>query len=195
MFTFKLKDMSPIAVHYQPIYQFISQRISSIEDAQDLTQEVFYKLIRSSQKGKSIDNPRHWLYAIAKNAVTDYYRKKKVIVEDISTVQFAENTIELLELTEEQRIQLKKYLLSLIDELPEDYQQIIRMSELQGIPQKEIAKELGINYATVRSKVQRGRARLRKTISDCCEIVQGGKGSIIGCIKRPTNVVCKLKEC
>lgn len=187
--------MSPIAVHYQPIYQFISQRISNTEDAQDLTQEVFYKLIRSSQKGKSIDNPKHWLYAIAKNAVTDYYRKKKVIVEDISTMQFTENTMELLELTDEQRIQLKNYLLSLIDELPEDYQQIIKMSELQGIPQKEIAKELGINYATVRSKVQRGRTRLRKAISDCCEIIQGGKGSIIGCIKRPNEVVCKLKEC
>ena len=46
--------------------------------------------------------------------------------------------------------------------------------------QKDIATELGIPPSTVRSKVQRGRKKLKAKITACCEIIQGGKGSLIG---------------
>ena len=174
--------MTPIAIHYQPILHFISKRVQNSADAEDLTQEVFYKLINSNNKGAEIQNTQSWLYTIARNTLTDYYRKKKVVFEAIESNSFVELPIanEELLLDSDQRTRLRTYLCSLIDDLPADYQQIIRMSELEGMSQKEIAEELNLNYTTVRSKVQRGRAKLKAKISECCEVIQGGKGSIIG---------------
>lgn len=183
--------MNPIAIHYQPILKFISTKVQNDEDAEDLTQEVFIKLLRSTEKGISINNPQNWLFNIAKNSVIDYYRKKKIILEDINDnnnhdLKCEENE---LRLSEEQQLHIKTYLRTVIQNLPEDYRKLIEMSEFQGLSQKEIAEELGMNYTTVRSKIQRGRQKIKKTISDCCEIIQGGKGSIIG--YKPT----KNKHC
>jgi len=174
--------MTPLAVHYKPILHFIRQRVKNTADAEDLTQEVFYKLINTNQKGTEIRNAQSWLYTTARNILTDYYRKKKIPTEEIeaNNVESPPLIAEELTLSEEQRTKLQTYLRSLVNELPETYRKIIQMSELEGFSQKEIAEELGMNYTTVRSKVQRGRQQLKRMISDCCEVIQGGKGSIIG---------------
>lgn len=174
--------MSPITIHYQSILSFISSKVQNDEDAEDLTQEVFIKLLRSREKGISINNLQNWLFSIAKNSVIDYYRKKKIILETINEDNNHDLKYEYDELilTEGQQLRLKVYLKTVIQELPENYRVLIEMSELQGLSQKEIAEELGMNYTTVRSKIQRGRQKIKKAISNCCEIIQGGKGSIIG---------------
>ena len=80
-----------------------------------------------------------------------------------------------------------------IQELPENYRTIMVLSELEGVPQKEIATQLNINYTTVRSKVQRGRKKLKKLISDCCVVTQGGKGSILD-IKEELPPLAEIKN-
>lgn len=190
--------MTPIAAHYQPILHFISKRVHHLEDAQDLTQEVFYKLIQS-QKKENISNPQGWLYSIAKNTIIDYYRKNKIQTEEIDA-DFSDLLIENqsdtpeLSLSEEQRTRLRNYLMSLIEQLPEEYRMVIQLSELEGLSQKEIAEELNMNYTTLRSKVQRGRAKLKKMISDCCDVIQGGKGSIIGYRRKADGGQCGCSQ-
>lgn len=174
--------MNPIAIHYQAILKFISTKVQNNEDAEDLTQEVFIKLLRSTEKGIPINNLQNWLFNVAKNIVIDHYRKKKIVLEDINDnnnhgLKCEESE---LALTEDQQLRLKVYLRTVIQDLPENDRKLIEMSEFQGFSQKEIAEELGMNYTTVRSKIQRGRQKIKKTISSCCEIIQGGKGSIIG---------------
>lgn len=188
--------MTPIATYYQPILQFISKRVANRADAEDLTQDVFYKLIQSNRKNTSINNQKHWLYTIAKNTVTDYYRKKRLTVNEADWTNIdlpIDSVIEGMELTEQQRTSLNLYMLSLLDALPEEERIIMRMVELEGFSQKEVAEELGINYTTVRSKVQRGRQKIKKAISECCEVIQGGKGSIIG--YRPIAKTCAVDKC
>lgn len=188
--------MTPIATYYQPIFQFISQRVANKSDAEDLTQDVFYKLIQSNQKSTAINNQKHWLYSIAKNTVTDYYRKKRLPVSeaDWSTIdQAMDGEVDGFQLTQQQQTSLNQYLLTLLDTLPEEERQIMRMVELEGFSQKEVAQELGMNYTTVRSKVQRGRHKIKKIISECCEVIQGGKGSIIG--YRRIAKTCVIDQC
>lgn len=182
--------MTPIATHYQPILNFINKRVRHLEDAEDLTQEVFYKLIQSEKK-EQIQNQKSWLYSIAKNTIIDYYRKNKIQIEEIDSELFVEasHDSDELSLNDEQRTRLRNYLMGLIEQLPEEDRLVIQLSELEGLSQKEIAEQLGINYTTLRSKVQRGRAKLKKMISDCCEVIQGGKGSIIG-YKRKKDSSC-----
>jgi RNA polymerase sigma-70 factor, ECF subfamily len=71
-------------------------------------------------------------------------------------------------------------------QLPEDYRDIMILSEIDDVSQKEIAARLNLNYVTVRSKIQRGRLKLKELISDCCTMIQGGKGGIVDYEKKGT---------
>lgn len=164
-----------ITDYYTDILQFVKRRVQYTEDAKDLTQEIFYKL--SVQQSISSST---WVYTVARNTIIDYYRKKKQTVVDLGQLPISENkSSPLPQWTEEQVCYIKQYLYQQIDTLPEDYKQVILLSEIQGMKQKDIAKELGLPASTVRSRVQRGRKKLKAKITACCEIIQGGQGSVM----------------
>ncbi len=158
---------------YNPLHLYIKRRVSNQLDAEDLTQEVFYKLAKSNND--EIKNIKSWIYTIAKNTITDYYRKKKVHTEEVDNISIDQEKLKNDEIDE-----LSKCVIPFINQLPKEYRLIMLLSEMEGISQKEIAGRLDLNYVTVRSKVQRGRKKLRELLSDCCTIIQGGKGSILG---------------
>lgn len=158
---------------YTPILLYVKNRVGNQEDAEDLTQEVFYKLSKSNHE--KVTSVKNWVYTIARNSITDYYRKRKIIAEDIQESTFLPEEEERTVVEE-----LSEYVSACIQYLPEEYREIMRLSELENVPQKEIAERLNMNYTTVRSKVQRGRKQLKRLFMECCTIVQGGKGSIMG---------------
>ena len=91
--------MENIQSLYLPISQFVKKRINSIEDAEDLTQEVFLRLSKSDTG--NIKSLKSWLYTIASNVITDYYRKRKLQTEEyndeyLSTEENKDNIIEEL---------------------------------------------------------------------------------------------------
>ncbi|CAM1344170.1 sigma-70 family RNA polymerase sigma factor [Tenacibaculum amylolyticum] len=157
---------------YNPLLSYVKNRVRNQEDAEDLTQDVFLKLSKSNTKG--IDNIKSWVYTIAKNTITDYYRKKHLQTNAIENDTFLQE-----DSNENVSIELSKCVNSFIDQLPEEYKELMILSEIKEIPQKEIAQQLNINYVTVRSKIQRGRKKLRQLFEGCCTVLQGGKGSII----------------
>lgn len=160
---------------YKPLYHYIKKKINNQLDAEDLTQEVFYKLYNS--KNDEVKNIKSWLYSIARNSIIDYYRRKKHFTAEEEI--FIEK-----ELSEKSAIdELTNCVAPFVNQLPEDYITIMKLSEIENFSQKEIAQKFGMNYATVRSKVQRGRKKLKELISDCCTVVQGGKGGIIDFVK------------
>ncbi len=138
-----------------------------------MTQEVFLKLSKSDSD--KINNVKSWVYTIAKNTITDYYRKRKIYTEEL------EDKVIMEDYNDNNAVQeLSTCITSYIEKLPEDYREIMRLSELENIPQKDIAVRLDMNYVTVRSKVQRGRRKLRDIFTECCNISQGAAGSILG---------------
>lgn len=157
---------------YKPLYLYIRKRISNQLDAEDLTQEVFYKLSKSNRE--KVENIKSWVYTIAKNTITDYYRKKKLHTVEIENIAINEEYIKNDSIKE-----LSNCITPFIKQLPKDYRIVMTLSELDEVSQKEIAKKLNLNYTTVRSKVQRGRKKLKTLISDCCNVIQGNKGSIL----------------
>lgn len=157
---------------YKPLFLYIKKRVNNQEDAEDLTQEVFYKLSKSTKK--DIVNVQSWIYTIAKNTIIDYYRKKKRYTEDVEEIAFTKE-----EDKESAVEELSRCVLFFINELPEEYRTLMILSEIEGARQKEIAESLDMNYVTVRSKIQRGRKKLKEMFSDCCTIMQGGEGRIL----------------
>lgn len=157
---------------YEPLFHYVRKRINVKEDAEDITQEVFLKLSKSDLE--KVNNVKSWVYTIAKNTITDFYRKKKLPLEN-ETTEVAD-----LDYNDDSAVEdLSNCVASYVSQMPADYRDIMRMSELENKPQKEIAKKLDMNYVTLRSKIQRGRKKLKDMFTDCCSVSQGGKGSIM----------------
>lgn len=174
---------SQVTQLYNPLLGYVRNRVRNQEDAEDLTQDVFFKLAKSNSN--DIDNLKSWVYTIAKNTITDYYRKKQLLTNTIEDDSFFETKT-----PEDAGQELSTCVSAFVNQLPEEYRELLTLSELKEIPQKEIAEQLDMNYVTVRSKVQRGRKKLKELLEGCCTILQGGKGSIIefesktGCNKK-----------
>lgn len=134
-------------------------------------------------KYAEVNSLKSWVYAIARNTITDYYRKKGLITEQIDrnpARHLYEEEADEAVVTQ----QLSGCIAPFVRQLPSDYREIMELAELQDVPQKEIAQRLGMNYTTVRSKVRRGRKKLKDIVSDCCKVSQGGMGSIMDYQKR-----------
>ncbi|NAS12197.1 sigma-70 family RNA polymerase sigma factor [Poritiphilus flavus] len=165
--------------YYDPLLGYVKKRVDNTMDAEDLTQEIFLKLSRSDLE--TVENLKSWMYRIAKNTIIDYYRARQKKLEDL-VIDLSneslddENTIE----------ELSRCILPFIEKLPEEYRTLLKLSELDNIPQKQISEQMNMNYVTVRSKIQRGRKKLRQIFEECCHISSAGRGSII-CHQKPTN--------
>lgn len=157
---------------YKSLFKYIKKRVNQTEDAEDLTQEVFLKLAKSDLE--KVNNVKHWVYAIAKNTLIDYYRKNRMYSENTSATIIEETLDENTAVRE-----LSKCVASFIKQLPSDYKEIMELSELNEVAQKEIAKQLNMNYVTVRSKIQRGRKKLKAIFTACCTISQNASGNIV----------------
>ncbi|WNJ17475.1 sigma-70 family RNA polymerase sigma factor [Pontibacter sp. G13] len=166
---------------YLTLYQFVRKRVRNDADAQDLTQEVFLKLSKSDL-GK-VEDTRQWVFAIARNTITDYYRKRQISTEELVDESLRDSSAESSDAVRELGGCIKQF----IQLLPESDRQLLIWADLEQVPQKEIAERLGINYVTLRSQIQRARKKLKDLFTSCCEITQGGRGSIMDYQARPLD--------
>ncbi len=153
---------------------FIKARVSDDLDADEILQEVFIKIHNKMDTLREKEKITGWIYQIARNAIIDYYRQKKNIVElsdneGISEEEFGDNPH-------------KKFLegmAELVDKLPDIYKEAIIKTEYEGLSQKELAEKLGISVPGAKSRVQRARNMLRDMIMQCCHFEFDRYGTII----------------
>lgn len=157
---------------------FLVQRVSDHQVAEDLLQETF---LRIHDKLDSIDDEQRltaWVFQIARNLVIDHYRSKARItttmLEDLEAPTDAEENL---------NEQVEGWLTTMIAQLPDSYRQAVQMYELEGMPQQQIANSLGISLSGAKSRVQRGREKLKTLLFDCCSFEQDRRGNIIGCVQ------------
>ena len=163
---------------------YIQKKVPQSADADDLLQEVFLKITKNRDSVINAQNPATYLLAIARNVVNDFFRHQKI-------KEAAINRLPLLEDTNEYNFNqhLANCCLSVfIGKLPEKYREALVLSEIQQIPQKEIAQKLDISYSGAKSRVQRGRQKLKAIILDCCPYKSDAYGNLI----EPTQSSCSI---
>ena len=133
--------------------------VGNIEDAKDVSQEVFLRLYRNLGKVESEANIPAWLYRVTVNACHDLGRKRKpnVAMEDVpEPVATGANPQESLTVAERQRaVQMSLRALS------DKERAVIVLRDLEGLSTEQVAKALGSTEATVRSQVSKGRVKMR----------------------------------
>lgn len=163
---------------HKSLLGFIKNRIKSKEDAEDILQNVFVKISSNVDKLSEEEKLTNWMFTITRNAIIDYYRKnatkkKNGMQEDISE-------IDVMDITEPDPMKgLDSCVSPMIALLPEEYRDIVIDAELKGIRQKDLAEKYGVPYPSMRSKVQRGRERLKQLFYNCCHIQTDTRGNVL----------------
>ncbi len=177
--------MKPITDLWQEyrshLRNYIAKRVHEREAVDDILQEIFLKVNANLHAVKSHDSIPAWLFRIAANAIVDHYRSHKQweALPD-------EDQLAAPEPERDYVAELATCLHPLIADLPETYRSALVLSEIEGLPQKEVASRLGITLSGANSRVQRGREKLRQRVLDCCHI-ETGRSGIVGFEPRDKN--------
>jgi RNA polymerase sigma-70 factor, ECF subfamily len=157
--------------HRARLRGYIAKRVREDDAVDDILQTVFLKASEKLHSLKSRGSVAAWLYRIAANAIVDHYRSRKSWEELPADIAAPESKRDYL-------AELASCLQPLIDDLPDPYRTALVLSEIEGLPQREVADRLHISLSGAKSRVQRGREKLRRRLLDCCAIETGRRGII-----------------
>ncbi len=156
------------------IYNFVHMRVSNDVVVEDIVQDV---LIKVYENLKTLDDQNKilpWIFQITRNSIVDYYRKKRPTERIDEEILKYDETIE-----GDAEKELAQCILPMIDQLPYNYREAIKMFEFDGLSQKEIAQSQNTSLSGAKSRIQRGRKLLKKMLIDCCKIALNNKNKIL----------------
>ncbi len=151
---------------------FIRKRVRSDEDAEDILQDVWYRFSNTSEK-EVIEQVSAWLFRVARNVITDKYRKKQdELLEDQGFAdEEGEGFLDILLAdpsnnpeTENLRQLFWQQLFAALQELPENQRTVFVWNELEGRTFAEIAEKTGENIKTLISRKGYAVKHLRKRL-------------------------------
>ena len=162
--------------------KFIRRRVPDPRDAEDILQDVFYKLVEANRLLMPIEHVTGWLFRVARNRITDLFRKKKP--ESFSAITGANNDDDgdgellLLQMQLEEMLPspdagpeavyarnlLLQELELALDELPDEQREVFVAHELEGLSFKEMAAESGVSVNTLLSRKRYAVLHLRERL-------------------------------
>jgi RNA polymerase sigma factor (sigma-70 family) len=153
---------------------FIRRRVPNDADAEDLLQEVFYELVEANRLLMPIEYVTGWLFQVARNRITDLFRKKKP--ETFSDTAVADENGELLSIEDllpsadagPEAAYLRNEMLEELElalaELPEEQRSVFMAHEIQGRSFKELSRETGVSINTLLSRKRYAVLHLRERL-------------------------------
>jgi RNA polymerase sigma-70 factor, ECF subfamily len=146
----------------QAIFRYISYRVESDMVAEDLTAEVFLRMVQGLPRYQDTGAPfGAWLYSIAATQVADHHRGKRRVAEPLSDSQASDDTDPFGKTAKQQeQAQLRQALAT----LPEDYQTLLILRFMQGLPHTEVAATMGKSDANIRVMQHRALKALAKAL-------------------------------
>ena len=152
---------------------FIRRRVPDPRDAEDILQDVFYKLVEANRLLMPIDHVTGWLFRVARNRITDLFRKKQPESFSDAAVAGDEELLQLEDLLPSadagpEAIYTRNVLLDelalAIDELPEEQREVFVAHELEGRSFKEMAAQTGVSVNTLLSRKRYAVQNLRERL-------------------------------
>jgi RNA polymerase sigma-70 factor (ECF subfamily) len=149
--------------YYQPIYRYISFRIDDPLAAEDLTSEVFTRLLEALGGGKAPRTTlRGWLFGVAANVVSDYHRHRYRVAEvELSDAMPDDDTGPLGQV---ERALNQENLVAALVTLTEDQQAVIGLRYGSGLSVRETAKVMGKSEGAIKQLQARAVASLARTL-------------------------------
>ncbi len=179
--------------YYPRIKRYLA-RLISFDDAEDVAQEVFLKISKSLDSFRGESSISTWVYRIATNAAMDRVRSPAYRVrfapapaeqscgagETLATATDRVSSVE----QDAIRSEMSGCVQSLVAQLPESYRTVLVLSETEGMRNSEIADVLGISLETVKIRLHRARASLKKSLEASCSFYRDPRNTLLCDVKR-----------
>jgi RNA polymerase sigma factor (sigma-70 family) len=158
---------------------FIRKRVSNEADAEDLLQEVFYELVEANRLLMPIEHVTGWLFRVARNRITDLFRKKKA--ETFSETAVEDEAGEVLQIEDllpspdagPEALYVRHVLIEELEfalaELPDEQREVFVAHELEGRSYKELSAESGVSVNTLLSRKRYAVLHLRERLQSIYE--------------------------
>jgi RNA polymerase sigma-70 factor (ECF subfamily) len=145
------------------IYRYIFYKVGDNATAEDLTSEVFVRLVeridRFTYRGRPL---LAWLYTIARNLITDHHRRSQKVPQLELDKQIIVDTVDIEETIEDR--QARRRVVAAISRLTEDQRQVILLRFIEGLDNTAVACALGKSINAVKALQHRGLASLRRIL-------------------------------
>lgn len=172
----------------QKLRPFIARRVQSAADADDVLQDVLLRLYAGLPELRDEERLGPWVYQVARNAVTDHVRRSsRRTREAAGAVEEAEQLSQAAEADPSAPCVMASYVGRLVGLLPSPYREALTLTELEGLAQKDAAEMLGVSLPCLKSRVQRGRERLREAFHEACVIALDARGHVMSCEPRASS--------
>lgn len=165
-----------IAKERSRLRNFIRRRVPDPSDVEDIVQDVFFRLLEANRLLMPIDHVTGWLFRVARNRITDLFRKKKPELFSDAAVEDEEGELmqieDLLPSPEAgpDALYLRHMLLDelelALDELPDEQREVFVAHELEGRSFREIAEETGVSVNTLLSRKRYAVLHLRERLQN-----------------------------
>ena len=159
------------------LFNFIRSRVKTNVEAEDILQDVFYQLVRVSEDVNTIEKISSWLFQVARNKITDSYRKKSNLNfsdmgyssgEDENVIMFEDIIPDLEDLPD--AVLTREMVWEVLDEglseLPEEQREVFNMHEFDGLSFKEISEITGDQVNTLLSRKRYAIVHLRAKLGN-----------------------------
>ena len=157
-------------IHKDHLNNFIKTKVDEEYLIDDILQEVSIKLNDSLIRNIEIKNYKAWLYQVTRNTIVDYYRSHKMnTISKVNEVVSDDNSRACI--CDLSGFVIKEY-------LPEKYGKPLYLSDIEQVPQQEIAETLNLSLSATKSRIQRGRTKLKDLVSECVSISYNNRGQI-----------------
>ena len=182
---------SLIAQYHAPLYSLIARTIPDPCEAADITQDVFIKVYRGIANFHGDSSLRTWIYRIALHEASNQrrwwcrHKRKEITIEQELSVHDGEAFHLKDTLVDRQEspfdlaahAELRDQVEAAVREVPEPFQTVVVLRDIEGFGYEEIAEILGIHLGTVKSRLMRGRAALKARLAPLVR-TSGGSASL-----------------
>ncbi len=158
--------------------RWLITRLGNSSDAEDVLQQVFEKAMLQREQFCQLENVRAWLFRVARNTLIDRYRLSH------DTIEWADH-IALESSEADAVVSLSECLPRVLSELSPEDREVITRCDIEGMSQQAFATMHQISLPAVKSRIQRARRRLRKTLEKNCQVRFSDAGHVCCFVPRP----------
>ena len=155
---------------------FVRRRIGDPYRVDDVVSEVFLRIQKSLHTLEDDERIAAWVFTIARNAVTDDYRRVGRRREDLVAEPDEEISDSAIHDDSGALSELASCIRPLLQYLPAHQRRAVELVDLQGVAQTAAAAQEGISISGMKSRVQRGRRELRALLDECCAFTLDARG-------------------
>jgi len=167
-------DFSSVYAEFlEPLRRFVAARVPG-PGVDDLLQEIYLRIHAHLGDLRDCSRLPGWLYRIARRAVVDHYRSRKPVVDLAERLPAPEDPC-----ADEVEWEVVSWLDGMIGSLPPRYREAMALAVGEGLSQQEIADRLGLSLSGAKSRVQRGRERLKEMLLQCCHFEYDRFGGVL----------------